>query len=107
MTVYVDNMRRPYRNPRSGWVMKMSHMIADTSEELHAMAAKVGLRRDDVEDEGTYREHYDVCLAKREKAISAGAMPVTQRELGRMLIARKRPAALAVTTTQRESAGGE
>jgi hypothetical protein len=39
--------------------------------------------------EGTYREHYDVCKAKRALAIRFGAIPITTRELGAMLIARR------------------
>ncbi len=89
MSVYVDRGRRPYRNPRSGWRMIMCHMIADSGDELRAMAARIGVPVDDVQDEHTYREHYDVCLAARKKAVRAGAIEVTQRELGRLLLARK------------------
>lgn len=43
MTVYVDDMYRTEMG-RYGR-MKMSHMIADTEAELHAMAARIGLAR--------------------------------------------------------------
>lgn len=49
------------------------HMWADTPDELHAMAARIGLRR------GWYQEHprlphYDLTPARRVKAIKAGAV---------------------------------
>ena len=79
MTVYVDNMRAPYRR------MVMCHMIADTEDELHAMADKIGVAR-----EWYQGDHYDVCLQKRALAVQNGAKEVTQRELGMMIIARRK-----------------
>ena len=39
MTVYVDDMRAAFR----GHIM--CHMIADTEDELHEMAARIGIER--------------------------------------------------------------
>ena len=79
MTVYVDNMRAPYGR------MVMCHMIADSSDELHAMAVRIGVARKWCQNEGMHREHYDVCLAKRNLAVEAGAQEVTIREVAKLL----------------------
>lgn len=81
--VYVDSMKAPYRR------MRMSHMLADSSEELHAMADRIGVDRKWCQNPGTPREHYDVCLAKRQLAIDAGAQVITRRQLGELLRARR------------------
>jgi hypothetical protein len=74
MTVYVDDMNKyafgKFRR------MKMSHMIADTPEELHGMADKIGLSR-----RWFQKDHYDVCLSMRAKAVSFGAKEITLKEL--------------------------
>ena len=86
MTVYVDNMRAAYGR------MKMCHMIADSTEELFAMADKIGVQRKWLQSAGTHREHFDIALSKRALAVQAGAVEVTMRELGRMLRNRQPPA---------------
>ena len=84
MAVYVDDMRVPYGS------MIMCHMLADTSAELHAMARKIGVRRKWCQNEGTYREHYDVAITKRNLAVRCGAVEITWREAGEMDSAKKR-----------------
>lgn len=78
MTVYVDDMRAPYGR------MIMCHMMADSSDELHAMADRIGVARKWCQRRGTWKEHYDVCQAKRKLAVAAGAVEITQREVVRM-----------------------
>lgn len=75
--VYVDDYRAPYGR------MVMSHMMADTPEELEEMARKLGLKRRWKQSPHRY-PHYDVCQSKRRRAIELGARPVTCRELVRM-----------------------
>lgn len=75
MTVYVDNMRRRYGR------MIMCHMIADTTEELLAIAGEIGVARRWLQKVGTKWEHFDISLKKRRLAIKAGAKEITQREL--------------------------
>ena len=44
MTVYVDDMKADFApSHRPGRKYILSHMIADTEEELHAMADKIGV----------------------------------------------------------------
>lgn len=77
MTVYVDDMHLyPMGQFRR---MKMSHMIADTIDELHAMADRLGLKR-----KWFQGDHYDVSKSVREAAIRAGAVPVELRQLACM-----------------------
>ena len=75
MTVYVDDMRAPFGR------MVMCHMAADTTEELVAMARRIGVDARWIQHEGTRLEHFDISLGKRALAVKAGAVEVTQREL--------------------------
>ena len=75
MTVYVDDMLASYGR------MKMCHMIADTEEELHAMADKIGVHRKWYQGPPKTRHmHYDIALSKRELAIKNGAVEITQKQ---------------------------
>jgi hypothetical protein len=57
--------------------MKMSHMMADTDDELHAMAQKIGVAR-----KWYQGDHYDICMSMRAKAIKLGAKAITYPEMG-------------------------
>lgn len=72
--VYVDPAQHPYGR------MLMCHMWADTTEELYAMAARIGVARKWVQYPGTPKEHFDVCKAKRAQAVAAGAQEMTSRD---------------------------
>lgn len=67
MSVYVDKSRNPYRG------MLMSHMIADTIDELHGMAERLGLRRSWFQGKAS-SPHYDICQEKRAQAVRLGAV---------------------------------
>lgn len=83
MAVYVDDMRAAFRR------MTMCHMIADSREELLAMADRIGVRRVWLQKTGTPQEHFDICLSKRARAVAAGAIEITQRQLAEKVRARR------------------
>ena len=88
MAVYVDDMYL-YEMGRFGR-MKMSHMVADTDEELHTFAKQIGIsKRWWQSSETTSGSHYDICLSKRKQAISLGAIPITLKECACMNFRRK------------------
>lgn len=69
MTVYVDAALIQYGR------MKMSHMWADSLPELLAMADTIGVNRRWLQQPPKASwVHFDVCNAKRLKAIAAGAV---------------------------------
>ena len=79
MAVYVDDMRAPFGR------MIMCHMIADSDEELHAMATRIGVsRRWWQSPERTSGSHYDIALSKRALALENGARPITLRQTAAM-----------------------
>src|SRR5688572_28937888 len=81
--VYVDNF---YITGAGNFGrMKMSHMIADTTEELLQMADKIGVARKWIQHAGTTREHFDVCMSARTKAIKLGAQALGFRELSEII----------------------
>ncbi len=75
MAVYIDNAQHKFGR------MKMSHMMADTLEELHDMAQIIGLKREWFQDKRY--PHYDVSKAKRREAIEHGAIPCSSKDLVR------------------------
>lgn len=83
MSVFVDDMEAQFGR------MVMCHMIADSTDELLEMADKIGVQRKWIQNEGSYREHFDVSKDKRRLAVAFGAVEITQRELARILVARR------------------
>lgn len=76
MTVYVDAAVNGYGR------MIMCHMLADSPDELHAMADKIGVARRHYQspDKASF-PHYDICKAKRALAVRHGAQEVDRRKL--------------------------
>jgi len=67
----------------------MCHMIADSEDLLHDMAAKIGV------DRKWYQgDHYDICSSKRKLAVKFGAVEITFRQAGAMNSRRKSTGAL-------------
>jgi hypothetical protein len=83
MTVYVDDSRIPARVGRLS--ARWSHLLADTPQELHAFAARLGLRREWFQDKPNGLWHYDVTESKRLQVIRLGATSVTWRETAEII----------------------
>lgn len=84
MAVYVDDAMIPFKG------MLMNHMLADTREELLAMATALETSHIWLQKAGTYKEHFDICEKRRAKAIELGAVKITYRDAGRMIYRRRR-----------------
>lgn len=85
MTVYVDDMKAEFIAKHvAGRRYVMSHMIADTEPELHAMAARIGVQR-----RWFQGDHYDITQSKRVLAVKYGAREITLRHCGLMVSNRK------------------
>jgi len=69
--------------------MVMCHMVADTADELLAMADKIGVARRWLQKAGTYQEHFDVCKAMRVRAVKSGAIEIDRAGLVEMLRKRR------------------
>jgi hypothetical protein len=94
MAVYLDDWRQAaHLGPVDD---RWSHLVADTDEELHAFAARMGMRRAwfQHKDSRPHQAHYDVPERARQQALDLGAVPVTWRELGRMLRRRRQGGSL-------------
>jgi len=73
MTVYVDKSAHGFGR------MIMCHMIADTPEELRAMAEKIGVALKWFQAEASV-PHFDIAKSKRALAIAAGAVEIERKE---------------------------
>lgn len=73
MAVYVDQEENRFGR------MIMSHLVADSLEELHAMADRIGLRRSWFQPRSHPR--YDVSRQKRALAMRFGAIEVDRKGL--------------------------
>lgn len=88
MAVYVHKLRGQGgllegRTPNDPWY----GLTADTEDELHAFAARLGLQRDMFQaDTATgprqvsVTGHYDVTEGERDQAVALGAQAITARE---------------------------
>lgn len=71
MTVYVDDAITLWRGRR--W----AHLMADTLDELHAFAARLGIPRHAFQNRPS-GAHYDITAELRELAITLGAVPISR-----------------------------
>jgi hypothetical protein len=71
--IYIDDFNCPFRG------MIMCHMIADSVEELHEMADKIGVQRKYFQSKSY--PHYDIALSKKKIAVEHGAKAISCKEL--------------------------
>lgn len=70
----------------------MNHMLADSEEELLAMATKIGMDHKWLQKAGTHQVHFDVSAERRTIALSYGAIAITYKEAGRITYQRRKTA---------------
>lgn len=84
--MYVDDAVTLWRGRR--W----AHLMADTLDELHEFASRMGIPRRAFQDRRS-GAHYDVDVTQRSVALALGAQPISRhadRALVRSVIARAR-----------------
>jgi hypothetical protein len=115
VTVYVDDasIRALVPNGRVVHDSRWSHLFADTQQELHEFAEKLGLRRSYFQPgrprgDGSPSPHwhYDLTAGKRQQAIRLGARPVTARESIEIIRAREARAERARVADEASHAAG-
>lgn len=106
MSVYVDTLAF-HGVWRYG---KSCHMVADTAEELHAMADRIGHKREWFQASPPASvEHYDLTASRRAKAVKLGAVEVDRRafvELIRKWRADRRPGVMSPAQPDTREGGG-
>jgi hypothetical protein len=77
MTVFVDDAFVADSPNAWGKWTGGGHLMADTADELHAFAERIGLRRSWFQSRPgrPERDHYDLTQSMRDAAILAGAVP--------------------------------
>lgn len=93
MPVYVDACRD------WGWRLGCScHMVADTEEELHELASKIGLKRQWFQSKAS-TPHYDLTGSRRRIAVRLGAVELDDSDFTDLL---KRLRRAAIEAKQKE-----
>lgn len=77
--IYVD-MLIAYGKSATWKYDESCHLFADTQEELHTFAQKIGLKREWFQDHDLLA-HYDLTKSKRAQAVKAGAKEVDRKFL--------------------------
>jgi len=79
VSVYCDPLQPWPASPKWPWG-EVSHLFADTLEELHALASTIGLKRSWFQHKPGRLPHYDLTRGKHFQAIRAGAVPLEARQ---------------------------
>ncbi len=79
MSVYVDQLQQT--TPSLRWPYHQTcHLVADSLNELHLMAARLGLRKRWFQNQASL-PHYDLTSNKRALAIRLGAREISWQQL--------------------------
>ena len=76
--VYVDSLQG-YGWKMYGRTVASCHMVADSIAELHAMAARLGLKTCYLQRSGMGDLHYDLTPSRRARAVLLGAVELDRR----------------------------
>ena len=86
MTVYVDQLINNLWKMRGRYV-KNCHLFSDTStNELIEFAVKIGLKKQWLQKSRIGWVHFDLVESRRKRAIEKGAIEITNREMGKILL---------------------
>lgn len=98
MAVYVDALRD------WGWRLGPScHLIADTNEELHEFARRLGLKRSWFQAKAS-GPHYDLTAGKRSLAVRLGAIELDDQAFFAIVRAWRKAAVEAINAVEGEEA---
>ncbi len=78
MAVYVDELFETEKTPRWRYT-KACHLTADTLDELHEFAQRIGMRRQWFQEHPKH-PHYDLTAGRRRTAVRLGAVEVRARD---------------------------
>lgn len=83
--MYVDDFGVPWRG------RKWCHLTADSTEELHEFAARLGIPKRGFHHNPArpWKDHYDLPEGAREDALRLGARPIKRREAAARLRAKR------------------
>ena len=82
MSVYVDSLKPCV--PNRNWPYSEScHLVADSVDQLHEFAAKLGLKKNWFQNKSL--PHYDLTRGMRLKAIKQGAIELSNKEFIKIL----------------------
>jgi hypothetical protein len=88
MAVYVDQLMPTI--PNANWRYRLGcHLIADSLDELHETADRLGLRRSWFQPTNGNLPHYDLTINKRKQAVRLGAVEIDRRKFVDMLRAHR------------------
>jgi hypothetical protein len=87
LSIYIDELA-VHHNAWGPFKTGSCHMTADTQDELHKFALRLGLKLTWFQDH-KWGWHYDLVPSRREKAVALGAVELTTRELCELMRKRR------------------